>query len=385
MRDNVIDHKERLSALIADIHDAALDPSLWIDVLAKAARFVGGPAASLSSTDAAGTSGNRVYCHGIDPHYWRLYLDQYVALDPTSTGHFFAEIEEPIATADVIPYGEFVETRFYREWARPQGLVDVVAAVLDKTVMSAAMFRVFRHERDGVTDDATRRRMRLIAPHIRRAMLVARLIKLKTEEAETFADTLDGLSAGVILVDADGQIVHANAAGHVILGAGDFLRATGGRLIAGDAQADLALRDIFTTAGNGDFALGIKGIALPLTASDGKRHVAHVLPLTSGARYRTGISTTTAALFVHKTALKTPSRPDVIASTYKLTPTELRVLLAIVEIGGVPEVADALGIAESTVKTHLGRLFEKTGAARQADLVKLIAGFSSPLVGGLGW
>jgi DNA-binding CsgD family transcriptional regulator len=32
------------------------------------------------------------------------------------------------------------------------------------------------------------------------------------------------------------------------------------------------------------------------------------------------------------------------------------------------------------VKTHLGRLFEKTGTSRQADLVKLVAGFSNPLV-----
>ena len=54
-------------------------------------------------------------------------------------------------------------------------------------------------------------------------------------------------------------------------------------------------------------------------------------------------------------------------------------LLAIVEVGGIPEVATALGVANSTIKTHVGRLFGKTGASRQADLVKLVAGFSTPL------
>jgi DNA-binding CsgD family transcriptional regulator len=63
-----------------------------------------------------------------------------------------------------------------------------------------------------------------------------------------------------------------------------------------------------------------------------------------------------------------------------LTPTELRVLLSIVEVGGVPQTAEALGIAETTVKTHLKRLFAKTGTRRQAELVKLTAGFSSPLL-----
>jgi predicted ArsR family transcriptional regulator len=47
----------------------------------------------------------------------------------------------------------------------------------------------------------------------------------------------------------------------------------------------------------------------------------------------------------------------------------------------VPETARALGVTEATVKTHLHRLFGKTGAVRQADLVKLVAGFSNPLVG----
>jgi DNA-binding CsgD family transcriptional regulator len=56
------------------------------------------------------------------------------------------------------------------------------------------------------------------------------------------------------------------------------------------------------------------------------------------------------------------------------------VLLAIAEIGGSPEVADALGIAETTVKFHLRQLFEKTGTHRQADLVKLVGGFTSPLI-----
>ena len=57
----------------------------------------------------------------------------------------------------------------------------------------------------------------------------------------------------------------------------------------------------------------------------------------------------------------------------------MRVVMAIVEIGGVPEVAAVLGISETTVKTHLQRIFAKTGTKRQADLVKLVAGHIGPL------
>jgi DNA-binding CsgD family transcriptional regulator len=78
--------------------------------------------------------------------------------------------------------------------------------------------------------------------------------------------------------------------------------------------------------------------------------------------------------------LDVPSPPEVIAKTYKLTPSELRVLLAVVQVGGVSETAEALGIGEATVKTHLNRIFSKTSCRRQADLVRLVSAFSNPLV-----
>jgi DNA-binding CsgD family transcriptional regulator len=372
---------ERLSLLIGEIYDAALNHDLWPSVLGQTRDFVGGHAATLFWKDAVQRSGDAEFEDGmLDPHFKKIYFETYIRFDPCSTGHYFAEVGQPVSTVDFIDYDEFLETRMYKEWARPQGLVDFVSAALDKSQTGTAMFGVFRHERHGVVDDETRRRMRLLIPHVRRSVLIGRVIDLKTNEAAALADAWDGLSAAMFLVAANGRIVHANAGGHNMMAAGDLFRAAGGRLVAMDADADQALQDVYTAASNGDTAIGIKGIAVPLTARDGSRYVVHVLPLTSGARRRTGTRyAATACLFVQKAAVTTPAAPEVIAKTYKLTPTELRVLLGIVEVGGVPETADALGISASTAKTHLQRVFTKTGTSRQADLVKLVAGFSSPL------
>lgn len=373
---------EEVSSLIGEIYDAALDPALWVNVIARAAGFVQGPAGALFSKDAVSKTGNVVYHFGIDPHFERLYFDKYIKLDPLTIGHFFAEIGEPVAVGDLMPYEEFVESRAYTEWGRPQGLVDVLNVALDKTVTSAAMFCIFRHERDGRVDDEMRRRMRLIVPHMRRSVMIGRVISLKAADAASLSDTLDGMSSATLLVDAEARIVHANLNGHVMLTAGDVLSATNGRLAAFDSQANLALREVCVAAGNGDIAIGIKGIDVLLMSRRGERYVAHVLPLTSGARRRAGVRyAADAAIFVHKAELATPSAPEVIAKSFGLTPTELRVLLAIVEVGGIAETAEALGITANTVKTHLQRLYAKTGADNHAQLVRLVAGFTGPLAG----
>jgi DNA-binding CsgD family transcriptional regulator/PAS domain-containing protein len=374
---------ETLSRLIGDIYDAALDPALWPAALGRTRDFVRGQTATLFWKDAVSKEG-AVFYHdgGVDERHIERYFREYIKLDPTTTAQFFAEVGQPFSTADLLPYDEFIETRFYREWARPEGQVDFVGAVLEKTATSFALFGVIRHQHDGVADEEARRRVGLIVPHIRRSVLVGKVIELKDAQAASLAEALDGLSAGMFLVDAGGRIVHANASGHAMLAKGDVLRAAGGRLLPVDPTAERILHDGFLAAGKGDAAVGTRGIAVPLSTATGERYLAHMLPLTSGARRRAGATcAAAAALFVHRTALDSRSPLETIARQYRLTPMELRVLLAIVEVGGVPEAAEALGIGDTTVKTHLGRLYEKTGSHRQADLVKLIAGYSSPLLG----
>jgi DNA-binding CsgD family transcriptional regulator len=367
---------QQLSDLIGVIYDAAIDPSLWEYAIERSAHFVGGAGAALFCKDVGAD-------HASSPHHFGyerpLPAALFQQIDPLER-HFLGDLEQPIATTDLIPFRELAQTELYRQWAQPYGFVDFVSAVVDRTAISAAIFGVFRHQRNGTVDERARRQMRLIVPHIRRAVLIGRMFEFKAAELATFVDTLDGLSAGMYLVDAEGRLIHANAAGNAILAASDVLISVRGRLVACDTRAQRTLRDVFAAAGQGDAALGVRGIAVPLIGKSGERYVAHALPLTSGARRRAGIVyTAAAALFVRRAALVASSTSHVIGETFKLTPTELRVLLAIIEVGGVPEVATAFGVADTTVRTHVNRLFEKTGVTRQADLVKLVAGYATPL------
>jgi len=193
-------------------------------------------------------------------------------------------------------------------------------------------------------------------------------------DAATLADTLDGLDIGLYLVAADARLVHANTAGRAILMARDVLREIRGHLTACDGAANQTLQRLFAAP------RPASETAVPMIGTAGQRYVAHALPLTSETRpFANEACRASTALFVRKVTLAIPPCSDVIGQVFRLTPAELRVLLAIVELGSVREVAAAFGVAGSTIKTHLRRLFEKTGAARQADFVKLVAGYATPL------
>jgi DNA-binding CsgD family transcriptional regulator len=368
-----------LTRLAGNIYDAGLEPQRWPDVLTEVSHFVGGDACLLVIDSDCGTTGSVCHAFGIDGGNLRLYREIYVARDPTTT--LFRDPERIESILDLVSPSSFYETDFFREWFRPQGWIDAASAVLDKATTGSAYFSVMRGPVRGGVDDEMRQSMRLIVPHLRRAVAVERAMMLGRTKAATFADILNNLSAGIFLVDAEGGIVHANAAGCALQHTGDFLRAARRRLIANDGKADQRLREIFAAAGRGEIAGTDKRIAMALTAPSGEHYVAEILPLAAGESRNAGINPAVAALFVRKAEMDTRSPLDLVANAYNLTPAELRVLLAIVDVGGVPNVARTLGIADTTVKTHLNHLFEKTGASRQADLVKLVARFSKPLLG----
>jgi DNA-binding CsgD family transcriptional regulator len=348
-------------------------------VLGQAGNVLNAATATLGSFDVVQRNVNLTKTWGYDPDYLQLYLERYAQINPLIPSSWLASVGDVVSAADLMPYEEFQQTAMYREWGVPQGYIDAAQVMLEKTATATAVFQVIRHERNGRVDDELRRRMTLLMPHFRRAVLIGKVIDLHKVEAAAFADTLDGLAAGMFIVDSDARIVHANVRGRAMLAENDVLRGLAGKLSVTDPQAEEALHDIFRMAKGGDAAIGARGITVPLSSRDGEHFVAHALPLTSGARRRVGMSySAVVAFFVRKAELALPSPIEAMAARYRLTPAELRVLMAIIQVGGVPEVAPVLGISETTVKTHLQHIFEKTDTNRQADLVKLVAGFMSP-------
>ena len=62
-----------------------------------------------------------------------------------------------------------------------------------------------------------------------------------------------------------------------------------------------------------------------------------------------------------------------LREAFKLTKAEAEVAARAAMGEGVPALAASLSISEGTARLHLHRVFEKTGARRQAELAAVLA------------
>ncbi|AWM04903.2 helix-turn-helix transcriptional regulator [Bradyrhizobium amphicarpaeae] len=367
-----------LSELIGLVYDAALDPTLWPRALEQACLFVGGSSGILFWHDAATQQSAVLYSFNEEPQYTKLYFGKYLPLNPCFPAASFVEAGIVCASTDLVPFDEMVETRFYKEWMRPQGLIDALATNLEKSAMRSSILAVRMHEEHGLADAEDRRRLALIVPHFQRAVSIGRLFDQSRATQAVLTQTLDNVTAAVFLVGPNGRLVFTNAPGRAMLDEASLLTERNGNLAAVASEAQRALRDALATVESGSATVGGGG-PISLSAALSGHWFGDVLPLTSGDRQRTGaLHSAVAAVFVRKSSPASPPPLEALAKLYKLTASEIRVIDAIMKASGVKALADLLGLTQATVKTHLHNVFRKTGTARQSELVKLIAGFEPP-------
>ncbi|MBP7241982.1 helix-turn-helix transcriptional regulator [Amaricoccus sp.] len=367
------------SDFVGAIYDCALDPSRWPEVLAALGAEMQFRMSSLilvvapqGGTLDAGVRALLDITTGITAEQRRAMLDtgqaSVEAWGPPGTLARLP-LETPLVRSEINP--DAAGSRFVREQCLPLGFFDNLSILLSRERTSFSVVSFNRHVDDGPIREAEVELARLLVPHLRRALVVSQLLEARLVERAAYHAVLDTLSVAVLLVGPDLGLVHANRAGETLLRTGDPLGVRHGRVSApGGLAAALAV----AVAAEREH-IGRRGLGVPARRADGEALVLHVLPL--GAASRMGGAA--AAIFVAPAAAPPPPPLAAVAALFDLTPAEARVLEA-VGAGRTPEeAAAALGIARSTLHTHLLRLFDKTGTHRQADLVALLASFTLPI------
>jgi DNA-binding CsgD family transcriptional regulator len=209
-----------------------------------------------------------------------------------------------------------------------------------------------------------------LVPHLQQALRTQCLLADLVHRVDDVALAVDCIRHGVIVVGPGAAVVHLNRAAERIVALGDGPVVRAGTLRITSPSVDNALQHAIGGAlGSGDPPTRT-GDSLHCPRSDGKNsYVVHVLPFT---RATTGRQEPRALVFLVDPHGKRMSSAELLRRVYGLTNAEAAVALHIADGQGIKPIADELSLSTSTVKTHLQRVFSKTGTHRQAELVRLL-------------
>lgn len=169
-----------------------------------------------------------------------------------------------------------------------------------------------------------------------------------------------GMRQPLLVIDGQCGQLMCNPAAQALLARDDLLVERGGRIACADPESgrrlERALREVL-----GGHAPS-RAVQLTSTAS-GDDTSASIRALSG---FPPGRPMALLTLF-HAEA---PADADALACAFALTPAEARIAAQLMRGLTAKVIAQQLGVAVSTVRSHTRDLFDKTGAHRQADLVR---------------
>jgi PAS domain-containing protein len=215
---------ERVSELIGVVYDCVTQPDLWEHALGEIRRDLGFLAGVLGVYDVRAGTPLLQYHSGMQLDW----LERMKSYGPDMMAYWGGRrrveaysLDEPVSHAIGAKDIDVAANRFHREWLRPQGIADLVAirVTIDGPQTGTLVFT--RHDSAGVAGETELAALRLISPHVRRAVTISGLFDHKAVVAESFSAALDALTLGIVLVDDQARVVHANRAASDMLDARD--------------------------------------------------------------------------------------------------------------------------------------------------------------------
>jgi DNA-binding CsgD family transcriptional regulator len=368
-----------LSHVIGKIYDCAVDPQHWPHAIETIARLVDGNSGAVFVFDTTRNEPRLYVDWNVDAETMRQYQEEYHQDNPIHEGFSRFDVDEPFNIPAVIAPADWLKSRVYTEFGQPRGWLDNVGIWLMKTPTRMASLSITRGIEVGWAGPHELEILRLLSPHVRRAVSIADLIDMRTLVATAFESTLDGLAVPIVLVDSKGVIAHANVSARTLLAANDPIVSERGSLRTSSTSAAGGLAAAIAQTAQPEARMSKIGIDVPVPYVDGRPGFAHVLPVGHGA-VRGGFGrSATAAVFFTPSAEPQRLPAAAWAATFGFTSTEMRMLELLVKGHTVIEAAGIMSIAEATARTHVANLMAKAGTKRQADLVQLALRLAAPV------
>jgi len=350
----------RVIESIASIYFCVSEPGAWQKVIERLAVVFDSNACALALYDLAKPDGRYLFHHGLAAHAAATFTARFTTGEPwlvqaVRAGQpeqaFLDRVDSPQTSS-----GE----RFAIEWLGAQGLQHVSCGIVERTGDEVVCLENFRRAGRPPFDQRHLARYALLLPHLRRAWQLGRLLHThgisrngtllqlveRAPEAHFVADRRRPAPA------ARGLVARGAAAAASLLWLPDAIR-----------TEDAALRPevVWVSAGT---RTGGAPARPRIELNEPARERRQRLPVAERARWREVIATTP--------QFEKASAEVRLRLLYTLTRAEARLAVLLARGSSLQAAAKQQGVAINTVRTHLQRIYDKTGAHRQSELVRLL-------------
>jgi DNA-binding CsgD family transcriptional regulator/PAS domain-containing protein len=364
--------------LLDAIYAAGADFSLWPQALIKLSDALGAEDAALGTVGPLGLPW--LFAPRTDPSYMAIYPERYFAQDVVWQRTVARGVGAAVTDQMVTTQAEQSRCTTHNEWYLPQGYRSRLGGmILDhqgwQTVLMLPGKRVF--------GDPAQQLFAALSSHIARAVQLNIRLAQADQHLAASEQVLQSMPRAAFVLDAEARLLLVNPAGEALLGAGGGLYLRDGHLSAHDPAAQQRLRALVreslgwqlqqnTSALPKQSGCAEGELLLPQAKQPARRLLVTPLPRAQASASPLLMPGLAAVLIIEAETIE-PSLSAHLQQRFGLTPAEARLALEIAQGDGKNAAAERLGITFSTARTHLSRVFDKTGVRRQAELVRLVA------------
>lgn len=213
----------------------------------------------------------------------------------------------------------------------------------------------------------TLRGMRLLMPHLDRAVRLQMRMTSAGLRADLVSGALDALTLGVVLVDAAGLPLWLNRRAHEIIDHSNTLRLGAAGLVAASRAENQSLRQLINDA----ISAGSQGLLAISRGVEFRPLLLIAIPLKSDQHEALADSPCCAIFISDPDRTDNPS-VEALRHAFGLTYREAQTAIAVANGHGLKVAAKSMGVALTTARSQLQQAFEKTGTRQQAELAALI-------------
>lgn len=364
---------DRLSSVIGSIYDAALEPSRWTGVLPSIAAIFDSQQVALNVLDGNARTVQFIAAHGLGDDDFALFRE-FAANTDAPIWYQTAPVDRPSLRSAISNNRDFSRSAYYNEVIRPSGsFYALLAPVMRSQQNHVDLFVARETGRDDYSAEHLET-MQMLVPHVRRAVDLSR--KLVT--GQSLLSAFSHLPFGVIFVDPQLRVIDMNAAAEaVVMKPRTAVCVRSGELSITDARSHAELqrlvmdacrlRDGLTPGAGGDIMIRadrnnradvdiVLSIA-PLMAAD-----APGIPFEPCA-----------VIFMREISLELPAGfTEQVRTLFDLAPKEASLAASLASGRTLKQAADDNRIQISTARSYLEKIFQKTGARQQSQLVAIL-------------